>query len=116
MSVPTAILNCSVIMGALRKDNGSVFGRFQSTCSSSPAAAGVRSDPADIAGDRRLGGYARAMNIRCAMAALSQPEEARASPQETREDRRRIKELERICDARTRRSPKLRLCWFYQKN
>jgi transposase len=29
------------------------------------------------------------------MAALSQPEEARASPQETREDRRRIKELER---------------------
>jgi len=30
-----------------------------------------------------------------AMAALSQPEEARASPQETREDRRRIKELER---------------------
>src|SRR5437868_11139939 len=28
-----------------------------------------------------------------AMAALSQPEEARASPQETREDRRRIKEL-----------------------
>jgi transposase len=30
-----------------------------------------------------------------AMAGLSQPEEARASPQETREDRRRIKELER---------------------
>jgi hypothetical protein len=30
-----------------------------------------------------------------AMAALSQPEEARASPQETRDDRRRIKELER---------------------
>ncbi len=30
-----------------------------------------------------------------AMAALSQPEEVRASPQETREDRRRIKELER---------------------
>jgi hypothetical protein len=30
-----------------------------------------------------------------AMAALSQPEEARASPQETREDWRRIKELER---------------------
>ena len=30
-----------------------------------------------------------------AMAALSQPEEARASPQETRQDRRRIKELER---------------------
>jgi transposase len=29
------------------------------------------------------------------MAGLSQPEEARASPQETREDRRRIKELER---------------------
>jgi hypothetical protein len=29
------------------------------------------------------------------MAALSQPEEARASAQETREDRRRIKELER---------------------
>jgi hypothetical protein len=29
------------------------------------------------------------------MVALSQPEEARASPQETREDRRRIKELER---------------------
>ena len=29
------------------------------------------------------------------MAALSQPEEARASPQETRDDRRRIKELER---------------------
>jgi hypothetical protein len=27
--------------------------------------------------------------------ALSQPEEARASPQETRDDRRRIKELER---------------------
>ncbi len=30
-----------------------------------------------------------------ATAALSQPEEARASPQETRDDRRRIKELER---------------------
>ena len=30
-----------------------------------------------------------------AMAALSQPEEGRASPQETREDRKRIKELER---------------------
>ena len=30
-----------------------------------------------------------------ATAALSQPEEERASPQETREDRRRIKELER---------------------
>jgi hypothetical protein len=30
-----------------------------------------------------------------ATAALSQPEEARASPQETREDRKRIKELER---------------------
>jgi transposase len=30
-----------------------------------------------------------------AMTALSQPEEARASPQETREDRKRIKELER---------------------
>jgi transposase len=30
-----------------------------------------------------------------AMAALSQPEEARATAQETREDRRRIKELER---------------------
>jgi transposase len=30
-----------------------------------------------------------------AVAGLSQPEEARASPQETREDRRRIKELER---------------------
>jgi transposase len=30
-----------------------------------------------------------------AMAALSQPEEAQASPQETRDDRRRIKELER---------------------
>lgn len=30
-----------------------------------------------------------------AMAALSRPEEARASPQETRDDRRRIKELER---------------------
>ena len=29
------------------------------------------------------------------MAALSQPEEARASPQETHDDRRRIKELER---------------------
>lgn len=30
-----------------------------------------------------------------AVAALAQPEEARASPQETRDDRRRIKELER---------------------
>jgi transposase len=30
-----------------------------------------------------------------AMAALSQPEEARATPQETRQDRRRIKELEK---------------------
>jgi len=30
-----------------------------------------------------------------ATAALSKPEEERASPQETREDRRRIKELER---------------------
>jgi len=30
-----------------------------------------------------------------AMTALSQPEEVRASPQETREDRKRIKELER---------------------
>lgn len=31
-----------------------------------------------------------------ATAALSQPEEGRASPQETREDRRRIKELFRV--------------------
>ena len=30
-----------------------------------------------------------------AMAALAQPEEARATPQETRQDRRRIKELEK---------------------
>ena len=29
------------------------------------------------------------------MAALAQPEEARATPQETRQDRRRIKELEK---------------------
>ena len=31
----------------------------------------------------------------CATAALAQPEEARASPQNTRQDKRRIKELER---------------------
>ena len=31
----------------------------------------------------------------CATAALAQPEEARASPQSTRQDKRRIKELER---------------------
>ncbi len=31
----------------------------------------------------------------CAMAALAQPEEAPATPQETRQDRRRIKELEK---------------------
>lgn len=38
-----------------------------------------------------------------AMAALSQPEEARASPQETRDDRRRIKDLER--DLRRKEKP-----------
>ena len=41
-----------------------------------------------------------------ATAALSQPEEARASPQETRDDRRRIKELERDL----RRQPRATAC------
>ena len=132
-------------MRALRKDNGSIQRRIQSTRSGSTAATGERSDPTVIAGDRRIGGYVGAMDVRCAVqargagldsggapgggdlttaamdeaqrnawcreqgifpadlqqwrqdavAGLSQPEEARASPQETREDRRRIKELER---------------------
>jgi len=53
-----------------------------------------------------------------ATAALAEPEEARATPQKTREDQRRIKTLpwSARSSARTRHWPRRLPCWCCQKN
>ena len=56
-----------------------------------------------------------ASGARVAPTALAEPEEARASPQATRQDRRRIKELERELLRKDRRWPRRRRCWCCQK-
>lgn len=47
--------------------------------------------------------------------ALADPEDVRASPQATRADRKRIKELSATCCARIGRWPRQQRCWCYQK-
>ena len=66
---------------------------------------------------REQGIYPSELELWCASAttALAEPQDARASPQATRQDRKRIKISNVNCCAKTAHGPKPQRCWCCQK-